>query len=182
MSNHIFPVADAFTHVECDSIIALGETGKAEAAPLWTGSGYGVDRSGRDVRTALRGRDAETAWLFDRLDALFERAGEALGLAVGPLTEPLQILRYDEGCHFQRWHTDGGLDRIEARLISVSVELSEPGDYEGGLLEIVPELVGRPRTLKRGGAMFFPSRALHRLAPVTRGTRHALVGWTGGAA
>ena len=91
----------------------------------------------------------------------------------------MQILRYDPGCHFQRWHTDGGLDRIEKRLISVSVELSDAADYEGGTLEIVPDLVGRPRSVPRGGATFFPSRALHRVTPVTRGTRRALVAWTG---
>jgi PKHD-type hydroxylase len=33
--------------------------------------------------------------------------------------------------------------------------------------------------LPRGGARLFPSRAIHRVTPVTRGVRHALVAWTG---
>ena len=33
--------------------------------------------------------------------------------------------------------------------------------------------------LARGGAHLFPSRALLRVAPVTKGTRWALVAWTG---
>ncbi len=71
---------------------------------------------------------------------------------------------------------------MERRLISVSVELSAPGDHEGGTLEIIPDTVGRTRTLARGGARFFPSKAIHRVTPVTRGLRHALVIWTGGRA
>jgi PKHD-type hydroxylase len=173
------PVPDAFTAAECDAIAALGESGGDEGAPVWTELGYQVDADARDARTTLRARDAGTAWLFDRLDLLFARAADALGVAVGPLSEPVQILRYDVGGHFQRWHTDGGLDLAAARVISVSVELSEASDYEGGLLEVVPELMGGARTLSRGGAMFFRSGALHHVTPVTRGMRRALVAWTG---
>jgi PKHD-type hydroxylase len=175
--HHALP--DAFDAGQCDAIVALGEARPDEAAGVLGELGYGVDAGARQARTCLCGRDAETGWLFDRLDLLFAEAADALGLAVGPLTEPVQILRYDEGGHFQRWHTDAGLDRVEARLVSVSVELSGAADYEGGTLEIVPDLVGRPRTVPRGGAIFFPSRALHRVTPVTRGTRRALVAWTG---
>lgn len=181
MSRFTFAVPDAFDAAECEAIAALGDEAPGEAAPVWTDLGYAVDADARAVRTTLRVRDSETGWLFDRLDALFVRAGTEFGLAAGPLSEPVQILRYDAGCHFQRWHTDGGLDRIEARLVSVSVELSDAADYEGGTLEIVPDLVGRPRTVPRGGAIFFPSRALHRVTSVTRGTRRALVAWTGPA-
>ena len=67
---------------------------------------------------------------------------------------------------------------FDQRRISVSVELSEPGDYDGGVLEIAPA-VGVPRTLPRGGARLFRSRMIHRVTPVTRGVRDALVAWTG---
>jgi PKHD-type hydroxylase len=179
MSRFSVAVEEAFNAAECEAISALGDATPAASAPVWRELGYAVDADARNARTTLRVRDAETGWLFDRLDTLFARAGADLGLAVGPLSEPVQILRYDMGGHFQRWHTDGGLDRIDKRLISVSVELSDVADYDGGTLEIVPDLVGRPRTVPRGGAIFFPSRALHRVTPVTRGTRRALVAWTG---
>ena len=179
MSRFTYPVPGAFSADECAAIAALGEAAPAANAPVWTDLGYAVDADARSASTALRIRDAETGWLFDRLDALFAEAAARLGLAVGPIAEPVQILRYEVGGHFQRWHTDGGLDRKDSRLISVSVELSEAGDYEGGLLEVAPDLVGRRRELPRGGAMFFRSQALHHVTPVTRGTRRALVAWTG---
>ncbi|HEY5722615.1 MAG TPA: 2OG-Fe(II) oxygenase [Allosphingosinicella sp.] len=178
----IFDRPDAFSGDECDRIIALGEGGDPRPAPVYGRTGEeAVDTAVRDVITSYRARSDETAWLYARLDALFAEAGVALGSPVGPIAEDVQILRYGPGCHFGLWHSDAGFDVQGARILSVSVELSEPGDYDGGMLEIVPETVGRARTLPRGGARFFPSRALHRVTPVTRGVRHALVIWTGAA-
>ena len=172
-------ISEAFTPAECDRIIALGETAEGGPAPVYGGAGTTVDRNWRDVRTVLLSRGGADEWLFARLDHLFAAAAEPFGLPVGPIAEPVQILRYDVGSHFATWHSDAGLDAHERRRISMSVELSERADYEGGELEIVPELVGRRRTLPRGSAQLFPSRALHRVTPVTRGRRWALVAWTG---
>ncbi|MFN3388958.1 MAG: 2OG-Fe(II) oxygenase [Allosphingosinicella sp.] len=147
---------------------------------MWGGAGYHVDPRHRRATTALRER-GDAPWLFERLDALFAEGGAALGLKVRPLAEPVQIVRYGAGDHFQAWHSDAGADLGDARLVSVSVELSDGRDYRGGTLEIIPDTVGRPRTLPRGGARFFPSRAIHRVVPVTAGTRWALVAWTGAA-
>lgn len=173
-------VQQAFSEAECDALVALGARSGLVPATVWAGEGDKVDPAIRSVRTSHQPRGPETAWIYERLDRLFGEAGAALGIAVGPVTEPLQILRYDEGSHFQTWHSDAGYDARARRLVSVSVELSPLGDHEGGDLEIMPVTVGRARTLPRGGARFFPSKALHRVTPVTRGVRHALVIWTGG--
>ncbi len=178
MSSFYLAVPSAFTHEQCDAIIALSSAG-SDAAPVWADGGYAVDRSQRDVPTCLVARADANAWLFDRLDRLFADAAQAFALPVGPIAEPVQILRYDQGCHFQTWHSDAGLDAQERRRISMSVELSERDDYAGGELEIVPDRVGCLRTLPRGSAQLFPSRALHHVTPVTRGRRWALVAWTG---
>jgi PKHD-type hydroxylase len=171
-------VPQAFTPAECDAIIALAEGG-GEAAPVWGDGGYHVDPSQRDVPTSLHPRGPANGWLFDRLDALFSDAALVFELPVGPIAEPIQILRYDRGNHFQTWHSDAGRDALERRRISMSVELSQREDYDGGELEIVPERVGALRRLPRGSAQLFPSRALHRVTPVTRGRRWSLVAWTG---
>ena len=179
----IHDVPGAFSEAECDALIALGdETGLAPAT-VWTAAGDAVDAAVRSAQTSYHKRSEATAWIYERLDRLFAEAGMAFGMEVGPVTEPLQILRYDEGGHFRTWHSDAGYDSGGGgRRVSVSVELSPLGSHEGGDLEIVPDTVGRVRTLERGGARFFPSRALHRVTPVVRGVRHALVIWTGGPA
>ncbi len=179
VSRTYLAVPEAFTAAECDRIVALGETAEGDPGPVYGVGGYEVDRDRRDVRTAMLARDDASEWLFARLDGLFAAAAEAFGVPVGPVTEPVQILRYDAGSHFATWHSDAGLDAQDRRRISMSLELSERSDYDGGELEIVPDLVGRPRTLPRGSAQIFPSRALHRVTPVIRGRRWALVAWTG---
>ena len=175
-------VPEAFASEECDRIVALAATGRAEPGPVWGGTAYGVDPEMRDVHSSFLARADGADWLFERLDALFAAAAEAFSLPVGPVEEDIQILRYEVGCHFKTWHTDAGRDRHDRRRISMSVELSERADYDGGELEIVPERVGRARTLPRGAAQIFASRCLHRVTPVTRGTRWSLVAWTGAPA
>jgi PKHD-type hydroxylase len=180
MSRTYLALTDAFGGADCDRIIALAAAAPTEPGPLYGGSEKRVDKALRDVRSSLVAR-ADAPWLFDRLDALFMAGAEEFGLPVGPVSETVQILLYEEGGHFRMWHSDAGADSGARRLVSMSVELSDPADYQGGALEVVPDLVGRPRTLPRGGVHLFPSRALHRVAPVTRGKRWALVAWTGAA-
>jgi PKHD-type hydroxylase len=176
----VHDIPQAFSAEECDALIALGERAGMAPATVWAGEGDVVNAAVRSAETSYHPRSAETAWVYDRLDRLFVEAGEALGLAVASVTEPLQVLRYGEGGHFQTWHSDAGYDAQGRRLVSVSVELSPLGAHQGGDLEIMPITVGRARTLERGGARFFASKALHRVTPVTSGVRHALVIWTGG--
>lgn len=168
----------AFTPDECDAIVALAASGGAPG-PVHGAEGYVVDRDRRDVQSVLLARNATHEGLFARLDALFAHAAERFGLPVGPIGEDLQLLRYDVGSHFRAWHSDAGYDAVDRRRLSMSVELSERVDYDGGELEIVPATVGLVRSLPRGSAHLFASRALHRVTPVTRGTRWALVAWTG---
>lgn len=177
MTGLYLAVPAALSEAECDAAIALAD-GRLAPAPIYGGDGAIVNPAVRDVASALIER-AEAPWLFARLDGLFAEGAAAFDLPVGPISEPIQILRYDSGGHFQMWHSDAGGDRVEQRRISMSVELSALAAHEGGALEVVPDLVGRPRELERGGAHLFPSRALHRVGPVTKGTRWALVAWTG---
>ena len=178
MSSLYLAIAGAFSEDECDAVIALAELGGA-AAPVYGREGGVVDVRQRNVWARLHPRACGPEWLFARLDGLFAQAAAAFALPVGPISEDVQILRYDVGGHFQTWHSDAGSDAHERRRISMSVELSTRADYDGGELEIVPARVGGTRTLPRGSAQLFPSRALHRVTPVVRGTRWALVAWTG---
>jgi PKHD-type hydroxylase len=169
---------DAFSAAECDAIVALGLAAALEPATVFEGGRDQVVPGLRQAERCYWPREVAGGWIHARLDALFAEAGALFDLAVEPLFEDIQFVRYGVGDHFQTWHSDAGADRGEARLMSLSVELSEPGDYDGGVLEIAPA-VGLPRSLPRGGARLFPSRAIHRVTPVTRGVRHALVAWTG---
>ena len=63
------------------------------------------------------------------------------------------------------------------RKLSLTVQLSSSDAYSGGDLQIKfgKDVDILPRS--RGSVTIFPSYVLHRVEPVTRGTRFALVLW-----
>jgi PKHD-type hydroxylase len=168
----------SFNKRECDAIIALAAGASVRPAQVWGGACYVVDARVRSAVQSYHPRGVATNWIYHRLDELFARAADEFEIEVGPAQEDFQLLEYRVGGHFQAWHTDAGADQHDARLISVSVELSDPGDFDGGILEI-PQAARAAGRLQQGGARLFLSRLMHRVTPVTRGTRFALVNWTG---
>jgi PKHD-type hydroxylase len=70
---------------------------------------------------------------------------------------------------------------LPIRKLSITVQLTDEDTYEGGDLELIPQIENphkMPR--KRGTMIAFPSYQLHRVTPVTKGTRNSLVGWING--
>jgi PKHD-type hydroxylase len=171
---------DALDGEECDRAIALAAD-RLRPALVYGAGGYAPDPSVRLVDTSFHPRGAATQWLYERVDDLFARAAAALGVAVDPMSEDIQLMCYRPGSHFQMWHSDAGYDLRDRRILSISIELSDAADYVGGDLEIIPDLLGRSRLPRRGAARVFHSHALHRVTPVTSGARWALVNWAGDA-
>ncbi|WP_294264665.1 Fe2+-dependent dioxygenase [uncultured Sphingomonas sp.] len=61
--------------------------------------------------------------------------------------------------------------------LSMTVFLTDPADYDGGEL-VVEDLFGEQRVkLGAGDAVLYPASSLHRVEPVTRGTRLASFLW-----
>ena len=94
--------------------------------------------------------------------------------------DEIQYAQYDVG-DFYKWHKDLIIDTDNAfqRKLSVSVQLSDPDTYEGGELEMQGLAKGHelPQNVlkKRGTVIVFPSFCVHRITPVTKGTRKSLV-------
>ena len=96
------------------------------------------------------------------------------------MSEKIQYTEYygnNEGGY--EWHMDCGVDIQNQRKVSVTVQLSDSSEYEGGDLEFN---IGRELTAQRGigTAVIFPSFYLHRVTPVTSGIRKSFVLWVGG--
>ena len=93
-----------------------------------------------------------------------------------------QILRYGVGGNFD-WHCDYGIapNKKVWRKLSLSVQLSDPEDYEDGGLIIVDYCNKNCELPKgKGNSIVFDSRCPHRAEPVTKGERLVLVGWASG--
>ena len=61
--------------------------------------------------------------------------------------------------------------------ISFTLFLSDPESYDGGELVTESHADEQPFKLPAGSLVLYPSTTLHRVEPVTRGSRLAAVGW-----
>ena len=117
-------------------------------------------------------------WLFERLEALGRDYARAIGFRVDGISEPLQVVRYARGGHFD-WHIDVGAGEERSRKLTIIVQLTSAHAYAGGELEfcnLVPSIYHRAM----GSVLIFPSILGHKVNPITRGRRTALVAWVDG--
>ncbi|MGE0253524.1 MAG: 2OG-Fe(II) oxygenase [Alphaproteobacteria bacterium] len=134
----------------------------------------------------LRRDEARFAWLFDRLDRVLA-AVNAQHFDVDYAPQGCAALQYsiydaEEGGHYAA-HMDDFLPATwpDARKLSVVVQLSAPGEYEGGTLRFRDIADALPEEARGQGAMMvFPSILYHAVEPVSVGTRCSLVGWYSG--
>jgi PKHD-type hydroxylase len=171
-----------FSASELDALVRLGDRLALEKAELSSGRGYENIRS---TKVAWVLRNPETESVYRRmeeavleLNARFFRF-DLSGLAV------LQYALYGgpEGGHFD-WHKDYGRDPSdpaqEPRKLTLSLQLSDDGDYKGCDLQVrAGNLIDNaPRA--RGTLVAFPANVLHQVTPIESGTRRALVIWAVG--
>ena len=98
--------------------------------------------------------------------------------------QDIQYTEYSgEDKGFYGWHQDINWCNSEFhRKISITIQLSNSEDYEGGDLELETgwEDVPLSTIRKQGTMIFFPSFVSHRVTPVTKGLRKSLVVWITG--
>ena len=97
-----------------------------------------------------------------------------------------QFVKYDVGDFFGN-HRDsyptvfGMNDELGVRKLSLTVQLSEESDYEGGELRLENDTSGAYHLNKEiGQGVVFPSWIRHEIKPITKGIRYALVAWQRG--
>ena len=140
--------------------------------------------------------------VFELLDGLVEFANSKMLWNIKlDFIEPLQYTVYGEGEHYT-WHHDEDLSsaykpqnvgcrdknailndkaHIDAeyiRKLSFSLQLTDETTYEGGNFQLMDGKKTYFAPRKRGTLVVFDSRAMHRVLPVTKGTRKSIVGWT----
>lgn len=124
-------------------------------------------------------------WLYTKLFNMAMEANHTLWhFDLFTALDCIQYTEYyaTEGGHYN-WHQDIGPGPMSKRKISITVQLSDSDEYEGGDLEIFkggdPNFADKaPRG--KGVVFIFPSFMMHRVTPVTKGTRRSFVLWVGG--
>jgi PKHD-type hydroxylase len=89
---------------------------------------------------------------------------------------PLILSRYRAGQTYGL-HVDDAVMGGLRTDISFTLFLAEPDSYTGGALILEDSLEARAVKLAAGAVFLYPSTTLHRVDPVTTGTRLAVVGW-----
>ena len=101
------------------------------------------------------------------------------GAALPRAMRPLTFSRYAPGMEYGN-HVDDAIMAGDPPLrsdVSVTLFLAPPEDYDGGELVLESHNGEEAYKLPAGHALVYPSTTLHRVAPVTRGTRDVAIGW-----
>ena len=169
---------DAFTDYELSKLrkIALGANNDAVI-----GSNLEKNKSYRSTKVSFLHEADENMWIYERLAHVvsslnrdyyrFDLNGIAEGIQFGNYTD-------EEQGHYD-WHVDRGRDGV-VRKLSVILQLTDPAEYEGGEL-LLKTSADEIRVQKKLGLItVFPSWTLHKVTPVTKGSRQSMVAWVTG--
>lgn len=137
-----------------------------------TAGRYAREVKANDQAAASPERDAILARVEQGLRAhpLFRAAARPKAMT------PLILSRYRAGQTYGL-HVDDTLMGGVRTDLSFTLFLADPASYDGGALIVEDSLEARAIKLQAGDAVLYPSGSLHRVEPVTRGTRLAVVGW-----
>ena len=137
-------------------------------------------------------------WLYQIVSPYVMDANKASGWNYDvTMYESLQFTCYEPGGYYS-WHSDGGSDihssytkemtNVSAKIgkirkLSMTLNLTDPNDYEGGDLKFdtgqhnKPQYLEPPEVRTQGSIIVFPSYIPHQITPLTSGTRYSLVLW-----
>ena len=205
-NKHLYGVAvlKIFTPNECIDIIknALNNWTEEEG----TISNFKKDLDWRNTTLFFPPEaDKKSSWFEKIRDNIvsFNNDKDSYGFDISGMIEPPCMMRYmapninpNKKAGKYDWHMDIGTDPIPStRKLSYSILLNV-GKYKGGELEFhlgrgdnVPDNTMKMQSVRPdqtgadalGSMILFPSYLVHRVLPVTKGIRYAIVGWMNGA-
>jgi PKHD-type hydroxylase len=165
---------NAFSKEECQTIINIAKN---------KGLIKGTTKVESDVR------DSKISWLYptDNLDWVFRRVTDIV-LNLNERFFKFDLFGLNEGFQFTNYeapsgkygkHVDRGIN-MSVRKLSISIQLTNPEEYEGGELKLYDGDEGTVMDKTQGTLILFPSYVLHEVMPVTKGERNSLVTWVTG--
>lgn len=176
--NNFYYWEAAFSDIECDKIIELGNSYHIHDASV-----EGQMHNNTSVENKIR--RSKISWIpfQDNSSWIYEKIHNLANLTNKNMNWNFSLYGFFDGLQFTEYnseykgHYDFHSDIVTSntvRKMSVVLQLSEDQNYEGGNFELF-QIGNAPR--KRGTLIFFPSFIVHRVLPVTKGLRHSLVAW-----
>lgn len=166
---------NVFNKDQCESIIKLGKKNLH-----FGGVGNGdVNKKIRNSKVSWIVPTDNNKWIYQKLtEAIMILNKQFFNFDLWGMAEGIQFTEYTSPNGMYNPHVDCMFNG-NIRKLSISVQLSDPNDYEGGdfIINNGDELI-LPK--EQGAVIAFPSYALHGVKPVTKGTRYSLVAWITG--
>ena len=200
ISNYYWYFKSAVPSKICDDIIKYG---LSQTETMARTGGYGDKKlSEQEIKDMKRRRNSDLVWLsepwiYKELQPYIHIANKNAGWNFEwSRSEPCQFTKYKLNQYYD-WHCDSwekpyenkGPDNGKIRKLSMTCQLTDGSEYEGGELEFdfrnyEPHMREEDKHLKKakevlpkGSIIVFPSFVWHRVKPVTKGTRYSLVMW-----
>lgn len=137
----------------------------------------------RSSKVAWLRRDDANYQIFDKFNTIIQVVNDRFYNFNLNGYEMIQYTTYNENDKGEyKWHMDASVqepivDNGMHRKLSMTFLLND--DFEGGEFQLNTGRQEFPETVpcRKGRAIFFPSFMLHRVTPVTKGTRRSLVIW-----
>lgn len=174
-----------FTEQEISKIISIGEELVPERAVTTSPHGFDVNPKVRESKVSWIEHSSSTNFIYEKLGYICRTLnGQFFDFDVTGIAYPLQYTTYrasgDVSGHYD-WHMDKGDLSSSPRKLSLTLQLSNPSEYEGGELQFFVNALNVETASKEKGMIYlFPSYILHRVTPVTAGIRRSLVVWFSG--
>jgi PKHD-type hydroxylase len=174
---------DGFTDDELNKLIKICEMRNPSKATI---GNKDVDSDFSEVRESEARwipLQNDTTWIYDRFAFIVRQLnGQFFNFDISGFVEDFQYTTYygDKKGHYD-WHVDmGNSSNSSPRKLSLVMQLSDPDEYEGGELQLMSSADPMTIEKKKGFIVVFPSYMLHKVTPVTSGTRKSLVIWIAG--
>ncbi len=175
----IYPIPDILTAPELTDVRAL--LARRSFADGRGTVGEALHGAKRNLELPSHRTEApETAQAARIVAAALVRSDAFMELALPRRITPLLFNRYETGMFYGAHVDESVMGEPPERLrcdLSLTVFVSAPDEYEGGELVINCDGPAVAAKLPAGHMVLYPADTVHRVAPVTAGTRLAAVGW-----
>lgn len=136
-----------------------------------------ADGMAKNVKSNLQVDLSKVPEVMEQIVSVLREHREFQYLAMPKRLSNLLISRYQVGMEYGT-HTDGANMPGGGRSdMSFTLMLSEEGSFEGGELSMETPFGEKALKIPPGALILYPTGGLHRVTPVTKGERIAIVGW-----
>jgi PKHD-type hydroxylase len=167
---------------ECKKIIEVAKNKNLEQGKIF---------SKEEVLNVKDVRDSSICWLneTDDLNWLLTKIAQNclevnktfFKFDLNGILESLQFTNYKAPSGKYGKHVDcSGSGVTPSRKLSITIQLTDPNEYEGGELVLYDSEKPTMMDKEQGSLIVFPSYVLHEVKPVTKGERNSLVCWVTG--